>query len=235
MIKNLLYQLRNIVYHQALESIKKYSKGNVLDVGGGEFYKSFLRFCCDYDSYTIADKRRIILPQNFGDKIRYRYSDAEKMVFADESFNTVLCIHMLEHTMEPLRVISEVKRVLKKDGIAIFLLPQTSIPHDIPDHYYNFTRYFIERALAENGLKIVEEKMLGGAFQTIASHLFHLPLFLFGHPNYRETKIKRSYIFYITMPLKILFLPLLFIISVVLSAGDIKEVANNILVVAKKI
>ncbi len=235
MIKRLLYFLRNFVYRQTLEAVRKYSGGDILDVGGGDFYKTFLGLGCDYKSYTIADKRRISLSENSGGKIRYQYTDAGNMDFQDDSFDTVLCIHMLEHTLKPLEVISEIRRVLRKDGVAIFLLPQTSVPHDIPKHYYNFTRYFIEEALNENQMKITEINMLGGAFQTMASHIFHLPLFLFGNRDYRDKRIRRGLLFYVTLPVRVLLIPPLFILSLILSFGDIKEVANNILVVVRKI
>ena len=47
----------------------------------------------------------------------------EKMPFEDESFDVVVCLEMLEHVLYPSKVIDELKRVLKKDGIMILSMP----------------------------------------------------------------------------------------------------------------
>jgi len=47
----------------------------------------------------------------------------EKMPFDDESFDIVVCLEMLEHVLYPSRVIDELARVLKRDGIMILSMP----------------------------------------------------------------------------------------------------------------
>jgi SAM-dependent methyltransferase len=233
-VKAFLYALRNRIYRDVFSAIKKYARGDILDVGGGRFYTYIERLDLEYKSYTIIDRENLDEIKLTDSRVRFINQDAEKLTFGNNSFDTVFCIHMLEHTLKPLDVISEIKRVLREDGVAIFLIPQTSIPHDIPYHYYNFTKYFIERALGENGFEIEDTKMLGVAFQTIASHLFHLPLYIFNHRLYRDTTINRGLLFYLTFPIKLVLLPPLFVFAYTLSIGDIKEVANNILVIARK-
>lgn len=234
MIKRILYFLRNLAYRDMFKVINENASGDILDIGGGEFYKDFLKLKIPFKTYTIAEKRKISIPDHMREQIIFREIDNEKLEFPDNSFDTVLCIHMLEHTLNPESIISEIHRVLKKEGRAIILVPQTSIPHDIPEHYYNFTQYFIRKVLEKYGFKISKLEMLGGSFFTIASHLFHLPLYIFNHPLYRDKSITRGISFYLLLPLKLLLIPILFFIAILLSVADIKEVANNILLVAEK-
>lgn len=233
-VKRVLYFLRNTVYREVLRTVKDYSTGRILDVGGGNFYMYVKGLGIDFDSYTIIDREPLCGEITPDSRIKFLQQDAEKMDFNDNYFDTVLCIHMLEHTLRPLEVISGIYRVLRCGGVAIFLVPQNSPPHDIPEHYYNFTRYFIQDVLRQHDFEIIKIQMLGGMFRTIASRIFHLPLFIFGDRLYRDKNLTRGVSFYLLLPLTIILSPLIFLISMILSLGDIEEDANNILVIARK-
>lgn len=53
----------------------------------------------------------------------FKVADAHNLPFSDESFDAVFCLEVLEHAEDPLRVISEMHRVLKKGGYAVVLIP----------------------------------------------------------------------------------------------------------------
>jgi len=44
-------------------------------------------------------------------------------IYADESFDFIVCSHVLEHVADDARAISELHRVLDKDGTAILMVP----------------------------------------------------------------------------------------------------------------
>ncbi|MCX7944757.1 MAG: hypothetical protein N2746_09655 [Deltaproteobacteria bacterium] len=44
--------------------IKQFSRGNILDIGGGDFYKTFLKLNVSFDSYTVIDKKDRIIRQS---------------------------------------------------------------------------------------------------------------------------------------------------------------------------
>jgi ubiquinone/menaquinone biosynthesis C-methylase UbiE len=50
-------------------------------------------------------------------------ADAHKLPFKDNTFDAVFALEVLEHVFDPLKVMREVKRVLTKDGYAVFLVP----------------------------------------------------------------------------------------------------------------
>ena len=56
-------------------------------------------------------------------KMKFEVGDAHKLRFKTRSFDAVFALEMLEHVFEPIKVLNEVKRVLRKDGYAVFLVP----------------------------------------------------------------------------------------------------------------
>jgi hypothetical protein len=106
----------------------------------------------------------------------------------------------------------------------------------VPHHYYNFTRFWLERTLSENNFKVIDYIPLGGAWRTIASRLFLMFWPVVGHPYYLDPKFKkRGVFFWILFPIQLLVGVLFFLISLFLSISDIKEEANNHLIVAIKL
>jgi len=65
-------------------------------------------------------------------------ADAHKIPLPDESFDAVIIQAVLEHVLEPDQVVSEMHRVLKKDGLIYAETPFLQHVHEGP---YDFTRY----------------------------------------------------------------------------------------------
>jgi 2-polyprenyl-6-hydroxyphenyl methylase / 3-demethylubiquinone-9 3-methyltransferase len=53
-------------------------------------------------------------------EIEYRVSGGESLPFADGAFDVVVCVDVLEHVEDLRRVLSEVRRVLRPNGIFLF-------------------------------------------------------------------------------------------------------------------
>lgn len=60
-------------------------------------------------------------------KLEFKVGDAHKLDFKDESFDAVFCLEVLEHVHKPVKVLKEFKRVLKKGGYGVFLVPSDSL------------------------------------------------------------------------------------------------------------
>lgn len=56
-------------------------------------------------------------------KLKFKVGNAHDLKFANNTFSTVFALEVLEHVPEPLKVMKEVKRVLKKGGYGVFLVP----------------------------------------------------------------------------------------------------------------
>lgn len=79
-------------------------------------------------------------------------------MFDNENFDVVLCTEALEHFYNPQKVIDEVFRVLKKNGLFIlttrFIFPLHEIPHD----YYRYTKYGLKYLLRNFNIIMIEEE-----------------------------------------------------------------------------
>jgi len=50
-------------------------------------------------------------------------ADAHSLPFKEESFSQIICTEVLEHVESPIKVLKEIKRVMRKDGIALVTVP----------------------------------------------------------------------------------------------------------------
>lgn len=55
--------------------------------------------------------------------INFMVADAHKLPFKSGEFDAVFALEVLEHVFEPIKVLREIKRVLKRGGYAVFLVP----------------------------------------------------------------------------------------------------------------
>lgn len=94
--EKILQKIRRFMSELRYEEVKKWLIGRTLDVGA-EFYYSYFTKQCD-----LIKKERI------------EYQDILNLTYSDNEFDTVVCLETLEHTLDPVRAIKELKRVAKK-------------------------------------------------------------------------------------------------------------------------
>ena len=228
------YLIRNIL-SRPLFKLLEGNLGRTLDIGGGSFYKNLTK--STWSNYFVLEPDLDSLPKpNELEKIYSISADAGKSPIKSHSFDTLIIIQVLQFIYEPTKVIAEANRILKKNGRIVIQVPQSGNLHGVPHHYYNFTRFWLERTLSENNFKVIDYIPLGGAWRTIASRLFLMFWPVVGHPYYLDPKFKkRGVFFWIIFPIQLLVGVLFFLISLFLSISDIKEEANNHLIVAIKL
>lgn len=59
-------------------------------------------------------------------KMKFMVGDAHQLKFPNETFDAVVALEVLEHVYHPLDVLKEIKRILKKNGYAVLLVPADS-------------------------------------------------------------------------------------------------------------
>lgn len=57
------------------------------------------------------------------DRLEFRIGDAHKLDFKKNYFDAVVALEVLEHVYNPQKVLEEIRRILKKGGYAILLVP----------------------------------------------------------------------------------------------------------------
>lgn len=99
-------------------------------------------------------------------------ADAEnlKRLIKDESFDIVLCLSVLEHSKNPQKIVGEIKRILKKGGLAIVSVPFVMPLHDTPEDYWRFTKYGLLEIFKEFELVEIKDNM--NSLETIG-YLYH--------------------------------------------------------------
>lgn len=229
----LTYFIRNFL-SKPLFKILEGDLGRVLDIGGGSFYKNLSK--SQWTTYFVLEPNQTFLPRSKSiNKVISISADANNAPIKKNTFDTILIIQVLQFIYEPVKTIAEVSRIIKTNGKIIIQVPQSGNLHGVPHHYYNFTRFWLERVLIENQFKIIDYIPLGGAWRTLASRLFLMYWPVFKHSYYFDRKFNsRGYIFWLLFPLQILVVIVFLPLSLLLSIGDIKEEANNHLIVALK-
>ncbi|HEY3235718.1 MAG TPA: class I SAM-dependent methyltransferase [Polyangiaceae bacterium] len=93
----------------------------------------------------------------------------ERLPFPDASFDTVLCVQVLEHTPRPADLVMELARVLKNDGVLILSAPFSFRLHEEPHDYFRFSPHGLRELCARAGLEIVHIEPMGGLW-TLLGH-----------------------------------------------------------------
>ena len=230
----LLYAVRDFRSRALFDALRRHARGDVLDVGGWDFFLTAERRGVRFDTWTTLESERERLLEVDRPNVRVLYGDGCAMELADASFDTVLSVQVLEHVFEPIRMVEELGRVLRPGGHAILLVPQTSTTHLAPHYHQNVSRYWIRAALERAGLEPLEHRPLGGVWSSMASHLFFFFLQAARFPGMSDPAIRRPPAFWLLLPFQALFALAALPICLLLSLGDLAEEPNNHLVVARR-
>ncbi len=60
-------------------------------------------------------------------RMKFMVGDAEDLKFKTNAFDAVFCLEVLEHVYQPKKVLKEFKRVMKKGGYGVFLVPSDNL------------------------------------------------------------------------------------------------------------
>ena len=76
---------------------------------------------------------------------------------------------MLEHVRFPEKVIQEMYRVLKSDGVLLLTTRQYWKTHGSPYDFFRYTRLGLESLLSSNGFEVITTIPMGGPASLIAT------------------------------------------------------------------
>ncbi len=164
-----------IVYLQysiTLPLIVKYAHGVLIDVGCGRtpYKKYLLPLVSKYDGLDIK-------PHSAEVNI---IADVQNMnMIDDETYDTAICLEVLEHIPDPSKALSEIRRILRPGGRLIISVPHLSRLHDLPNDYFRFTQYGISILLEQSGFKVTELLIKGGLFSFLGHQWSTVTLSIF--------------------------------------------------------
>ncbi|MEO5843181.1 MAG: methyltransferase domain-containing protein [Acidimicrobiales bacterium] len=234
LVTTLRYRGRDFRYRALFDVLRQHCRGRVLDVGGGAFVTTAIEERVPFSEWTIVEPYEADLPTLTDSRVRTMVGDGHALEIEGNQFDTVLSIQVLEHVFEPIRMIEELYRVTTPGGHLVVMVPQTANLHHLPHHYQNFTRYWLEAAAHRLGADVVEYHALGGAWSTIASRVLLQYPGVFGIAGYQQPGIRRGWRFWALFPVGLMVSAVVFPLSMLMSLGDMKEEANNHVMVLRK-
>jgi SAM-dependent methyltransferase len=176
----------------------------VLDVGAGSCPYRTLFAHCDYRTQDLLPLRSEQLRHGKYGQIDY-VSDLTSIPVSDKSFDVVVCTEVLEHHPEPIRVISELARILAPGGTLIVTAPLGSGIHQEPYHYYGgYTPWWYERFLKSAGFIDLHIEANEGSFR------------FFGQEALRFVQASVPYRLKASMAVRLLWTPCWFVLSPIL-------------------
>jgi 2-polyprenyl-3-methyl-5-hydroxy-6-metoxy-1,4-benzoquinol methylase len=75
-------------------------------------------------------------------------------MIASDSYDSALCIEVLEHVPNPVKAISEIHRILKYNAKLVCSVPHLSRLHEEPHDYYRYTKYGLSYLFENAGFRI---------------------------------------------------------------------------------
>jgi len=157
-------------YKVTLPLIRRFARGKLIDIGCGDM--PFREFVIDrVNVYDGLD----IYPHSW---VTYVGNVEDMFMVKDESYDTVLCLEVLEHVSDPFLAVREICRILKPGGVLILSVPHLSRLHDEPLDYYRFTQYGVQNLLEKAGLVLIALEKRGGLFSFLG-HQFSTLVLIF--------------------------------------------------------
>lgn len=153
------------LWKTARDITSKYSTGIVLDAGSGRGgWRDII--------LENAEKREALDWQALeGEELDWVADLTNMPHVPTERFDTVVCHQVLEHISDPAKAMSEIGRVLKKNGHLVLSVPHLSRLHELPHDYFRYTPNGIAIMAEQNGFEIEKITTSGGLF-TFLHHQF---------------------------------------------------------------
>lgn len=197
-------------FRKRIKTIKKYKTNpRILDVGcgAGFFLEVAKKEGWDIYGTEISEFASEYARCNLG--LNVITGELQKIKFENEFFDVITLWHILEHIPYPLDFLSEILRIMKKDGILIIEVPNIGsyisslVLEDWEllapkEHLFYFTEDTLKKLLEKVGFKIFK----------IESYLWTSPFIIIYHILKRKIQKKMIHLFFsILTPLRFLKLP----------------------------
>jgi ubiquinone/menaquinone biosynthesis C-methylase UbiE len=174
-VGEMLFAIRRLVDLQlctiwrVLGPILPKMRGSLLDVGCGEMpFRFALHPDVAYSGLDVAEALDFGMSGNSAITL----FDGTNIPFDDNSFDNILCTEVIEHAMDPEKLVNEMHRVLKPGGLLVLTVPFSARVHHAPHDYHRFTRYRLAQMVSRFGKSEIAPR--GNDIAAIANKLIVL-------------------------------------------------------------
>jgi SAM-dependent methyltransferase len=155
-----------------LKKVAPEAHGRLLDVGCGDkpYQHLFRPFVSEYIGveHEATFKQTSAQSRDSGPDVVY---DGKTLPFEAQSFDTVISVQVLEHTPEPGRLLIEMARVLKRDGVLLLAAPFSFRLHEEPHDYFRYTPHGLEVLCRDAGLRVERVERIGHLWSLLGHKL----------------------------------------------------------------
>lgn len=161
---------------EALKEVEKYAKNkNLIDIGCGRMpYRSIIEPITS--KYVGVDDKEVSKLYNSKYKPEIYADVTKKIPVKNSTFDVAMMFEVIEYLIDPLKTFSEIRRILKKNGVLILTTPFLYPLHDIPYDRNRFTDTHLRQMLAKNNFTVKKIKTNGNFlsfwFQSLNVFLF---------------------------------------------------------------
>lgn len=148
----------------ALEAVASVIRGDVLDFGSGKSH---------YRPILKKHARKITTMDIQPDPSVDVVGDVLHPPFPDESFDTVVSSHVMEHVRRPWLMAVQIHRLLRPGGHAVVISPFMYIEHRDPTDYFRFTVDGMRSLFEDIGMEVLLCARIGGWFRIMSEVMRH--------------------------------------------------------------
>lgn len=169
LVNSIYLKIRNYTHHKKLHLVEKRSNGkNILDIGcgSGELLKLFKD-----NKWEVLGVEPNTNARNFAiTSLRIKVIDEPELSsIPSQSMNVITMWHVLEHVSDLNLRMSELKRIIKNDGVIIIAVPNYRsydasyygkywAAYDVPRHLYHFSQDTMKKLLLKHQFEIIDIK-----------------------------------------------------------------------------
>jgi ubiquinone/menaquinone biosynthesis C-methylase UbiE len=159
---------------ETIKLLKLKKKDRILEIGCG--VGNYLHEIERITSNVVAIDQEISYAKKKLPNLSFLKVDCNQTLpFANDSFDKILCVHTIEHLKDPFKLLSEISRILIKDGLFIV----TTIDYNFwghkflfdPTHLWEWDKQSFEDLLQQY-FEVKKLKNIGSLFNYYPANLF---------------------------------------------------------------
>lgn len=158
LLKSYLF-IPKMLFRKSVREFGQMIQGKTLDIGAG--LKPFKDYF-NSSEYITLDMAISLQPDVVGSILA--------IPFPDQSFDSIVCLEVLEHIPDTKKAIAEITRVLKPGGVLLLSAPMHWPLHYEPEDYFRFTKYGLYEIL-KNDFSITQTEKIGGLISFLGSRI----------------------------------------------------------------
>ena len=165
------------------QALTQHASGVLLDLGCGnkpyeELYGPLCERSIGCDIVQSSDYRADVL------------CEGTQLPFEQATYDTIVCIQVMEHVFDHAGLLQECYRVLQPEGQLLLSVPFCWELHEEPHDFFRFSKYGLQQLFEEAGFTVVSIKPNGGKWAACFQMFLNTLYSGFKNRNWRTRLVK---------------------------------------------